>query len=224
MWNKLTICLRAREIDVLLFSLGRALIKNSSYFYRISTNSVSSCMLCVKEKFPSMGEIEDWLIHQKDQITENVCHAKVVLYFKCTIKTATFVKQQDDQNPHVPKNYPLHLIRICVKHFSILIAFIKKVTTRKPAIHFHHHIWLIRMEFITFFIKHWITSTSAPASARQTKSLRMYVLFQLKVRCSKFVWLQLAWFFHYQYLVTLLLREKLEFIITYMYIVMLSRI
>ena len=121
MWNKLTICLRAREIDVLLFSLGRAPIKNSSYFYRISTNSVSSCMLCVKAKFPS-----DWLIHQKDQITENVYHAKVVLYFKCTIKTATFVKQQDDQNSHVPKNYPLHLIRICVKHFSTFNCFYKE--------------------------------------------------------------------------------------------------
>ena len=52
MWN-------AREIDVLLFSLGRALIKDSSYFYRILTNSVSSCMLGIKAKFLLMGEIED---------------------------------------------------------------------------------------------------------------------------------------------------------------------
>ena len=29
-------------------------------------------------------------------------------------------------NPHVPKNYPLHLIRICEKHVSIFNCFYKK--------------------------------------------------------------------------------------------------
>ena len=51
-------------------------------------------------------------------------------------KAAIFLKQQDHRNPHVPKNYSLHLIRICVlKSTSLfLIAFIKNAATRKPAI------------------------------------------------------------------------------------------
>ena len=52
----------------------------------------------------------------------------------CHKKAAIFVKQQDHMNLHVPKNYPLHLIRICEKHVSIFNCFYKNASTRKPAI------------------------------------------------------------------------------------------
>ena len=41
-------------------------------------------------------------------------------------KQQFFLKHQDDKNPHVPKNYPLHLIRICVKYVSIFNCFYKE--------------------------------------------------------------------------------------------------
>ena len=41
----------------------------------------------------------------------------VLMYHK---KAAIFLKQR------VPKNYPLHLIRICVKHVSIFNCFYEK--------------------------------------------------------------------------------------------------
>ena len=47
----------------------------------------------------------------------------VLMYHK---KAATFLKQQDHSNPHVPKNYLLHLIRIRVKHVSIFNCFYEK--------------------------------------------------------------------------------------------------
>ena len=60
---------------------------------------------------------------------------------------------------------------------------------------------------ITFFIKHWITSTFSPAFARQTKSCV----------CMCYV--------SYHYLViSVLLREKFDSIIIYMYKIMLSRL
>ena len=51
-------------------------------------------------------------------------HLSYVLMFHK--KAAIFLKQQDPMNPHVPKNYPLHLIRICEKHVSIFNRFYKK--------------------------------------------------------------------------------------------------
>ena len=42
-------------------------------------------------------------------------------------KAAIFLKQQQDhRNSHVPDNYPVHLIRIYVKHISIFNCFYKK--------------------------------------------------------------------------------------------------
>ena len=55
----------------------------------------------------------------------------VLMYHK---KAAIFLKQQDHRKPHVPKNYSLHLIRICVKHVSIFNCLKNNVTTNKPAI------------------------------------------------------------------------------------------
>ena len=48
-------------------------------------------------------------------------------------KAAIFLKQQDHRNPHVPKNYPLHLIhvRICVKHIFIFNCFFKKMLPQR---------------------------------------------------------------------------------------------
>ena len=57
----------------------------------------------------------------------------VLTYHK---KAAIFLKRQDHRSLYVPKNYSLHLIRICVKHLSIFKLLKKKnVTTKKPAIH-----------------------------------------------------------------------------------------
>ena len=63
-------------------------------------------------------------------------HQKHLSYvLKCHKEAAIFLKQQDHMNPHVPKNYVLHLIRIGEKHVSIFNCFYEKnVTTRKPAI------------------------------------------------------------------------------------------
>ena len=52
--------------------------------------------------------------------------AKGLMWTYYTKKAAIFLKQQDHMNPHVPKNYPLHLIRICEKHVSIFNCFYKK--------------------------------------------------------------------------------------------------
>ena len=41
-------------------------------------------------------------------------------------KSAIFAKQQDDKNSDVPKNYPLHLMHICVNHIPILNCFYKE--------------------------------------------------------------------------------------------------
>ena len=54
-------------------------------------------------------------------------HKKHLSYvLMCHKKAAIFLKQQDHMNLHVPKNYPLHLIRICEKHVSIFNCFYKK--------------------------------------------------------------------------------------------------
>ena len=42
----------------------------------------------------------------------------------------------------------------------------------------YDHIWLIRVEFITFIIKQW---TSSPDLAWQTKSLHIVVLDDIKI-------------------------------------------
>ena len=51
-------------------------------------------------------------------------HSSYVLM--CHKKAAIFLKQQDHMNPHVPKNYPLHLIRICEKLVSIFNCPLQK--------------------------------------------------------------------------------------------------
>ena len=39
-------------------------------------------------------------------------------------KNSNFCRKKDNKNPHVPKNYLLHLIHICVKQISIFLLLL----------------------------------------------------------------------------------------------------
>ena len=54
-------------------------------------------------------------------------------------KAAIFLKQQDHRNLHVPKNYPLHLMHIPVKHVSIFNCSYKKCCHKETSASSEHY-------------------------------------------------------------------------------------